>query len=151
MSGWEGWITFIEDCCKNKSAADIKAGGQSEATWRFRLGDRDSGAMWASSPDFPVIADADAAKMSSASTGDDMSIFGAPPPPYSFLRAVDCDTCMVLTGKDKTIPGRMCYVARTETAVMICLVDIANINKGAEGSALDAFSYGIGQTKENGV
>ena len=56
-----------------------------------------------------------------------------------------------ISGKDKTIPGRMCYVSRTETAVMICLVDIANINKGAEGNALDAFSYGIGQVKENGV
>ena len=55
--------------------------------------------MWAASPGFPAIGDADAAKMSSASTGDDMSIFGAPPPPYSFLRAVDCDSCMVLTGK----------------------------------------------------
>jgi len=151
MSGWDGWITFIEDCCKNRSAADIREGGASAATWLFRLGDRDSGAMWASSPGFPAIADGDAAKMSSASTGDDMSIFGAPPPPYSFLRAVDCDSCMVLTGKDKTIPGRMCYVSRTETAVMICLVDITNINKGAEGNALDAFSYGIGQVKENGV
>ena len=54
--------------------------------------------MWAASPGFPTIADADVAKMSSASTGDDMSIFSAPPPPYSFMRAVDCDSCMVLTG-----------------------------------------------------
>ena len=43
MSGWDGWITFIEDCCANRSAADIKAGGASEAKWLFRLGDRDSG------------------------------------------------------------------------------------------------------------
>ena len=45
----------------------------------------------------------------------------------------------------------MCYVSRTETAVMVCLVDIKNINKGAEGNALDAFSHGIAQVKENGV
>ena len=55
--------------------------------------------MWACTPGFPTIADADAAKMSSASTGDDMSIFGAPPAPYSFTRAVDWDSCTILTGK----------------------------------------------------
>ena len=55
--------------------------------------------MWACTPGFPTIADADAAKMSSASTGDDMSIFGAPPAPYSFTRAVDCDSCTILTSK----------------------------------------------------
>ena len=57
--------------------------------------------MWACTPGFPTIADADAAKMSSASTGDDMSIFGDPPSPYSFIKTVECDTYRVLTGKLK--------------------------------------------------
>ena len=57
----------------------------------------------------------------------------------------------ILPGKDKTDSGRMCYVSRTETAVMICVVDITNCNRGAEGNALDAFSCSIGKVKENGV
>ena len=45
MSGWEGWITFIEDCCKNKSSPHIQPGGNSPATFMFRLGDKDSGKL----------------------------------------------------------------------------------------------------------
>jgi len=145
---WQPWIDFVHGTAHAKYMESPIA-ADSPATWMFWLGTTD-GDMYATSPNFPAITKPDVAKMSNAVAGD-MSIFGAPPPPYSFVRCVDCDNGSILTGKDKKTPGRMCYVAKTAHHTLVCLVDIENINSSCEQKALEAFDVGVGAVIGNDV
>lgn len=149
MSDWDPWVDFVHGSAANKYIE--KGSADSPATWYISIGHQTEGDTWAHSKDFPVLSAAHVIQLSNAVAGTDTAVFGAPPPGYTFTRVIPCDNCEILTGKSKTVPGRIILVGRTTGTVAVALIDIANTNKGAEAVALDAFGYAIDQAIASGI
>jgi len=149
MSDWGPWVDFVHGSASSKY--NEKGSADSPATWYISIGHMTDGDTWASSEGFPPLDAKHVKGMSNAVAGLDTAVFGAPPPGYTFTRVIPCDNCEILTGKSKTVPGRLILVGRTTGTVAVALIDIANTNKGAEGVALDAFGFAIDQAVASGI
>jgi hypothetical protein len=149
MSDWDPWVDFVHGSASSKY--NEKGSADSPATWYISIGDINEGDTWAQSAGFPVLPAVAVKGMSKAVAGTCTAVFGAPPPGYTFTRVIPCDNCEILTGKSKTVPGRLILVGRTTTTVAVALIDIVNTNKGAEGVALDAFGFAVDQAVASGI
>jgi len=150
MSEWDSWVNFV----LGHSANDYynNAPKESPAVWHIMIGGHD-GSMYAKSEGFDAAFDqAELAKMSKAANGDDTDIFTCPPKGYTIVRLVPAtNEFNVLTGKMKTNAGRLLYVARGTSTLIVALVDVTNCSRGCESKGMDAMTFGVTEAVNAGI
>jgi len=150
MSEWDQWVSFVLGHAANTYYTSAPA--DSPAVWHIHIGGFD-GSMYAKSDGFDGAFDqAELSKMSAASNGDETDIFGNPPKGYTILRVVPATNDFnILTGKQKNNAGRLLYVARASSTMIVALVDITNCSRGCESKAMDAMSFCVSEAMAAGI
>lgn len=150
MSEWNSWVDFVLGHAANEYYEN--APKDSPAAWHIHIGGFD-GSMYAKSAEYDGTFDlAEMSKMSAASNGDETDIFTSPPKGYTIVRVVPASSDFnVLTGKKKGDAGRLLYVARCTSTLVVALVDVQNCSRGCESKAMDAFSHGITEAIAAGI
>lgn len=150
MSEWDQWVSFVLGHGAN--AYYNSAPQESPSVWHIQIGSFD-GAVYAKSDAFDGTFDqAELAKMSAASNGDETDIFGNPPKGYTILRQIPAGNDInVLTGKRKNDAGRLLFVARATSTLIVALVDITNSSRGCESKAMDAMAFCVNEAVNAGI